>query len=373
MVTLAEIFRQYGPAYRESHCNELLPSHLRVMWCIEHCRTEALGGHIYTCLHCKEMVYSYHSCQNRHCNLCQSHKAQEWLEQTSALMQLPTPYYLVTFTLPAELRGVCYRNQQAMYNLLFRSAADALQDLAWDPRFVGGKLGMIGLLHTWTRDLRYHPHVHLLVPAGGLDFSQAIWRRARNHMLVHVKPLMMIFRAKMRDGMQKLGLYPQVEKTAWEKPWSVHSQSVGYGEQACEYMADYLFRVGIANQRLIKCEDGKVTFWYKENKTKQRVLCELAVDEFIRRFLTHVLPKGFVKVRYFGFYAPGARAKLATVREVLAADDKVSRSGPTYQIDGFHDHLANSIAEARRPCCPTCKQPMILTGTIQKRSRCPPS
>ena len=373
MVTLAEIFRQHGTAYRANNRDSLLPSQLRVMWCIENCRTATLGGHVYECPTCNECIYSYHSCQNRHCNLCQSHKAQEWIEEAKAKMQLPTDYYLVTFTLPQELRDLCYRNQKEMYDLLFRSASGALQELARDPRFVGGQIGVIGVLHTWTRDLRYHPHLHFLVPAGGLDFTQELWHRAKNHMLVHVKPLMLIFRAKIRDGMKKLGLYSQVDKQAWGKDWSVNSKSVGYGEKAFEYMADYLFRVGISNGRIIKCEDGVVTFWYKDSKTKRRVVCALDVDEFISRFLKHVLPKGFVKVRYYGFYAPGARAKLALVRELLGADEKQQREQKKNDIELNPGDSVKAPDVGFRPCCPKCQQAMLLTGTLEKRARCPPA
>lgn len=372
MITLAEVLRQHGPAYRASHGSKLMPSQLRVMWCIENCRTETLGGHVYECQACHDKVYSYHSCQSRHCNQCQSEKGKEWLEKIRATMQLPTPYYLVTFTLPSELREICYDNQKELYNLLFGCASEALQELARDPRFVGGQIGMIGVLHTWTRDLRYHPHVHFLVPAGGLDYVREMWHRAKNHMLVHVKPLMIMFRAKVRDRLKKLGLYSEVDKAAWGKEWSVNSQSVGYGEKAFAYLADYLFRVGISNQRILNCKNGKVSFWYKESKSKRRVVCELAVEEFIGRFLKHVLPKGFVKVRYYGFYAPGARKKLALVRELLGADEKVKLTLQAKAMEEGQPVLVNQSDERWRPTCPRCKQPMMIVNNIEKRGRCPP-
>jgi len=321
MVTLATIFQQYGPAYREQGGNTLLPSHLRVMWCIEHCRTAALGGHLYQCDTCGEVVYSYHSCRNRHCNQCQLDKAEAWLAQQEAML-LPVPYFLVTFTLPQEMRTVAYANQQVVYNLLFRCAAEARQALAADPRFVGGQVGAIGVLHTWKRDLGYHPHVHFLVPGGGLDFVNERWLPARNHFFVRVEPLSKLFRAKMRDGLKKADLYQSIPSAAWQQAWVVHSQSVGYGETAVAYLADYLFRVGIANQRIVKLEDDKVTFWYKERKSKRRIYVTQPVFTFIQRFLQHVLPKGFVKVRYYGFLAPGNRERLALARALLAADHK---------------------------------------------------
>ena len=227
------------------------------------------------------------------------------------------------------------------------------------------------MLHTWTRDLRYHPHVHLLVSAGGLDFTRELWHRARNHTLVHVKPLMLIFRAKLRDGLKKLGLYQQVKGGAWTKPWSVYSKAVGYGEQAFEYMADYLFRVGISNQRIVQCADGKVTFWYKESKSKRRMTVTLPVFEFIDRFLMHVLPQGFVKVRYYGIYAPGSRAKLALVRELLGADVRAKSADPAQGVAGSQDKADND-GEAWRPRCPTCQRPMTLSGTLVKYAREPP-
>ncbi len=170
MVTVAEVFRRYGPQYREKYGERMPPSHRRVMWAIEHCRTEALGGHVYYCENCDETHYSYHSCRNRHCPQCQNKKGEQWLEKQGDLL-LPTPYFMLTFTLPAELRSasqLARRHQKLFYGLLFRASAAATQKLALDPRFVGGKIGMVGVLHTWGRNLFYHPHVHYLVPGGGL-------------------------------------------------------------------------------------------------------------------------------------------------------------------------------------------------------------
>ena len=366
MVTLAEIFRQYGSAYRAVYHDELLPSHLRVMWCIENCRTEALGGHVYQCDTCGEIVYSYHSCRNRHCNQCQLDKAEQWLAQQQAML-LPVPYFLVTFTLPQEVRGVAYANQQVVYNLLFRCAAEALQELAADPRFVGGQVGAIGVLHTWKRDLGYHPHVHFLVPGGGLDFVNDRWRPSHNHFFVRVEPLSKLFRAKIRDGLKKAGLYRQIPATAWQQAWVVHSKSVGHGEKAVAYLADYVFRVGIANQRIVKLENDAVTFWYKQRKTNRRVSVTLPVFTFMQRFLQHVLPQGFVKVRYYGFLASGNRQRLALARELLATDHKAQQPlvGTTQPADPDGD-------AQHRLVCPHCGEPLRLTATIRPRSRCPP-
>jgi hypothetical protein len=366
MVTLAEIFRHYGPAYRQAHQDELLPSHWRVMWCIEHCRTETLGGHIYQCQACGELVYSYHSCRNRHCNQCQDDKAAAWLAAQQALL-LPVPYFLVTFTLPEELRKVAYGNQQVVYNLLFRSAAEALQELAADPRFVGGQIGVMGVLHTWTRALLFHPHVHFLVPAGALDFVNVRWLHVPNNFFVRVEPLAILFRAKFREGLKGAGLFHKVPSTAWQQNWVVHSKSVGYGVKAVEYLADYVFRVGISNSRIVKLENDKVTFWYKDNKTKRRVDVTLPVCELIRRFLQHVLPQGFVKVRYYGFYAASNRHRLTRARELLDANHRYPQATqPSALTPAMDGAKVDSLA------CPKCAQPMRCVQTLQPRSRAPP-
>ena len=197
MITLGEIFRRYGPAYREKMGERLSASQRMAMAAIERCRTEALGGQVYICPRCATVRYSYHSCRNRHCPTCQHDQAQTWLAKQQDLL-LPVPYFLVTFTLPAELRTVARQHQRRLYGLLFRSSANALQQLASDPRFLGGQLGMVGVLQTWTRDLRYHPHIHYLVPAGAFAPEEGHWVQAKGRFLVHVKPLGKVFRGKMR-------------------------------------------------------------------------------------------------------------------------------------------------------------------------------
>ena len=188
MIELADIFRTYGPAYRAKFGDRMPLSHLRAMRAIERCRTPALGGHVYTCPDCGETQYVYHSCRNRHCPKCQYENAQRWLEQQYEL-QLPVPYFLLTFTLPSQLRPFARSHQKLVYDLLFRASAEAAQALARDPRFVGSTLGLVGALHTWARDLSYHPHVHYLVPAGGLAEDGQTWRPARKNFLLPVKAL----------------------------------------------------------------------------------------------------------------------------------------------------------------------------------------
>jgi len=267
VVELAEIFRRHGPAYREKYGARLLPSHRRAMGDIESCRTEALGGHVYLCTHCERKLYSYHSCKNRHCPKCQGEAAQEWLVHQQELL-LPVPYFLLTFTLPAGLRDVVRSNQKCMYNLLFRTSAAATQELARDPRFVGGQIGLIGVLHTWARNLTYHPHVHYLVPAGGLSADGQTWLPARKDFFVPVKPLSIIFRAKFRDALQKTDLFDSVPAEAWTQDWvAVGCQPVGSGFAALKYLAPYIFRVAISNHRIRKLAHDRVSFCYQDSDT----------------------------------------------------------------------------------------------------------
>lgn len=296
MVEVADIFRLHGPDYRAKFAGRMLPSHRRAMEDICHCRTEALGGQVYYCANCQDHRYSYHSCKNRHCPKCQNDQANEWLEKQQNLL-LPVTHFLVTFTLPEELRLLARANQKIVYHILFRASSEALQQLALDPRFVGGRIGMVGVLHTWTRALVYHPHVHYIVTGGGLT-EDGRWNSSRPDFLLPVKALSPIFRAKFRDQLKKTGLFNQVDERVWSKAWVVHSEPVGSGQAAFKYLAPYVFRVAISNNRILKLEDGQVTFKYKESATDQIKFCTIPAEEFIRRFLQHVLPDRFIKLRY---------------------------------------------------------------------------
>ena len=206
MITLNDIFRQYGAAYRARHGDRMLPSHRAAMAALEACRTEALGGHLYTCPSCATTRYSYHSCKNRHCPSCQQNSAQTWLGRQQDLL-LPVPYFLVTFTLPPALRDLARSHQRQLYSMLFQASAAALQHLAHDPRFLGGQIGLFGVLQTWTRDLRFHPHVHYLVPAIALGSDGQLRRPHNPAFLVPSKPLAMLFRAKLRAVLRQTDLY----------------------------------------------------------------------------------------------------------------------------------------------------------------------
>ncbi len=293
MVTLADIWREHGDAYQQQFGSQMLPSHKRAMQAIVQCRTAALGGHLYQCEACDHQEFRYHSCRNRHCPQCQGDKGQQWLVRQQERL-LPVPYFMLTFTLPAALRPLARSQQKLFYNLLFRTSAKATQQLAQDPRFLGGTIGMVGVLHSWGRNLSYHPHVHYLIPAGAWDGQ--VWRYGRHkRFLLPVKALSILYRAKFRDALKKEDCFSQIPASVWSQAWVVHCQPVGSGQRALKYLAPYIFRVAISNQRLIQMSDGFVTFRYRPSGSQQQKLCTLSAHEFIRRFLQHVLPKGFVK------------------------------------------------------------------------------
>ena len=365
MSTLADIVQQYGDEYQDKFDQRLLPSHRRALHDIAHCRTATFGGHVYQCPDCCEIHYQSHSCQNRHCPQCQHSAGQEWLTNQQALL-LPVPYFMVTFTLPQALRSVARRNQQVVYKLLFRTSAAALKELAWDPRFVGGQIGMVGVLHTWGRNLRYHPHLHYLVPAGGLAPDGQQWVASRHNFLVPVKALSCLFRAKFRDALQKTALFDQVPSETWDNDWVVHSKPVGDGTHALKYLAPYIFRVAISNNRILKVADGKVTFRYRTSDTGQLRICTLTAEEFLRRFLQHVLPKGFVKIRYYGLFSPAKRHLLPLLRLWL------DTSEPDSVVSAQSTNTTGDIQSADSLVCPLCGQLMRLIKTLRPQPRSPP-
>jgi len=358
MLELADIFRLHGPAYRAQFGNRMLPSHHRAMQDIERCRTASLGGQLYYCAQCDEQRYSYHSCKNRHCPKCQNDQANDWVAAQESLL-LPVTHFLVTFTLPAELRPLARSNQKTIYNLLFRASSQALLQLAQDPRFVGARLGMVGVLHTWTRQLLYHPHLHYIVTGGGLT-ADGRWRSSRKDFLVPAKALSPIFRAKFRDQLKKSELFAQVEQRVWQNDWVVHSEPVGSGAQAFQYLAPYIFRVALSNNRLRQLEQGNVTFSYKESATEQLKDCTVSAHEFIRRFLQHVLPPRFIKVRYYGLLSPAQRQLLQKARQLLSTTCSKLKSV-----------LLKSLQPLARLTCPHCRLPLTLLSPLAPRGRAP--
>ena len=354
---LAVLFREYGADYRKKYADKLLPSHRQAMWAIEHCRTQSLGGQVYGCPNCQEVQYSYHSCRNRHCPKCQHEQTQNWLQVQQELL-LPVPYFFLTFTLPSELRNLVRANQKALYSLLFQASAEAAQKLARDPRYIGGQIGLVGVLHTWTRNLIFHPHVHYLAPAGGLHFDGKTWLPARRGFFLPVRALSKLFRAAFRHGLQKLNLFEQAPSRVWTQEWVVHCKPVADGQAALKYLAPYIHRVAISNRRLLSfdnrgtMETSQVTFQYRASDSGQLKQCTLSVEQFFQRFLQHVLPHAFVKVRYYGFFGASVRHKL------VALQVRLGKPG----LDPIEQQPASSPSDHDTPSkflCPACGLPMI--------------
>jgi len=366
MIEVADILRRHGPQYRQQH--PLLPSQQKVLEDLVRCRTAACGGQLYRCDQCAQEHYSYHSCGNRHCPKCQRQQTERWLEQQQARL-LPCAYYLLTFTLPQGLRALAWSHQEVLYGLLLQSAARALQRLAWDPKYVGGQLAMLAVLHTWTRALLYHPHVHLLVSAGGLSEDGQHWMAARNPaFLVPCFALGKIFRGKLRSGLKKLGWLNQVPPPVWKNNWVVHCQHAGQGQKVLDYLGRYVFRVAITNSRIERFEAGAVSFRYRDNRTQQiQHLC-LSAGEFIDRILQHVLPRGLVKVRSYGLAAAHCADKLQQARALLEAPTPDSQPQPLTLGQN-----ASTTPDPPPRLCPACKRGhlILIASLLPQRTRAP--
>jgi hypothetical protein len=318
VVELADIVRAAGPAYVATHAGGLLPSQHRALADISQCRTAALGGSLYRCDDCGALDYRYHSCRNRHCPKCQTDRAQQWLERVRARL-LPCEYYLLTFTLPAQLRALARRHQRPVYTALLREAAASVLTVAEDRAWVGGTPGILAVLHTWSRTLDYHPHVHLLVTAGGLTPHGAAWiRPAHPRFLLPGYVLSSIFRAKMRDALRRAGVAAGLDARVWQRRWTVHVEPIGTGEHATLYLARYVYRVALTNGRLERFAGGRVTFQYTHARTHTTRALTVPVEDFLTRFVHHVLPRGFTKVRWYGLFSAGRRADLERARTLLA-------------------------------------------------------
>jgi Putative transposase/Transposase zinc-binding domain len=344
MPTVADVLRQYGPAYLERYGATMPPEHKKVLRAIAACRTGELGTVLYVCESCGKTHAIACACGNRHCPSCQWGKTAAWLEQETARL-LPCPYFLVTFTVPAGLRALIRQHQRIAYDAMFEASSAALKTLASNPRFVGSsRCGFVGVLHTWGRTLEYHPHVHYIVPGGGLSEDGTKWLPSRANFFVPQRALAIRFRAQFRDALNRAGLLDQVDPAVWRTQWIVDSQAVGDGRTSLKYLAPYVFRVAISDQRIISCEDGQVTFSYRRVGSKRRRRMTVDALEFIRRFLQHVLPKGFQKVRHYGFLSSTSQLAIEAVRRLvvfyyglialfLAKDAPVAPTEPEIRCD----------------------------------------
>jgi hypothetical protein len=361
--------------------------HLKVLTAILLCRTSALGGHVDECSRCGQRTTSFNSCRNRHCPKCQANARDHWLQARRRDL-LPTPYVHVVFTLPHQLGPLALQNKAEIYGLLFRASAETLLQVAADPKHLGAEIGFFSVLHTWNQQLLHHPHVHCVVPAGGLSPDHQRWISAQPNFFLPVKVLSRVFRGKFVEGLRelhaegKLGCYGRLAPlqtprafAAWLRPlfrsdWVVYSKRpFGGAEHALHYLGCYTHRVAISNHRLVSLAEGRVTFRWRDSahKNKKRLM-SLPVEEFVRRFLLHVLPPGFVRIRHFGFFAHRRRAILLPMCfHLLATEDQTRPSS-----------RSQSTSEIMEPLwiCPRCGGPMVLIERLtptQARLRSPPT
>ena len=365
MSAIQQLFQDFGPSYLARFGDAVPVQHRKVIAAIQNCRSGDYGHCVYTCEDCGENHLQPRSCGNRHCPQCQHAKTQQWLEK-QLHRQLPGHHFMLTFTVPEALREFIRAHQKTAYAALFSSSAGAIKKLAADPERLGGEAGFFGVLHTWGRTLQYHPHIHYVVPGGALDEKDE-WQASEKEFLLPVRALSTIFRAKFRDAMREAGLLEQIPAEVWDIAWNVNCQPVGSAEATLKYLAPYVFKVAISDRRIVSVENEQVTFTYKKSRSRRVRTMTLHVHEFMRRFLQHVLPTGFMKVRYYGFLNPchkmpidelKARIELASGFEILAPaiEEKVHEppvcrvcGGPLryrYSILPRTSRVANSPPEA---------------------------
>lgn len=319
MVELADIFRLHGSEYLGKHGQSMLPSQKEALLNIMLCRTPALGGSVYQCHDCPKQDYSYHSCKNRACPKCRNDETSAWIQRQNALL-FPSDYFLITTTLPHVFNPLAQNHQRKIYSSFMYQSAQAILTLVRDPRFVGGQTGFVGVLQTWDSRVRFHLHVHFLVPAGALSDDARSWLRPKGtDFLIHETPLGILLKGKFKAAVTKAGLSHVVSPDAWKKPWFPDCQFIGPAHHAIKYLAPYIYRVAISNNRIETLHDGRVTFRYKNRRTDTWERETIPALEFMGRFLQHVLPKGFQKVRYYGLLHPKKRDLLNRARELLGA------------------------------------------------------
>jgi hypothetical protein len=355
VVALADILARHGAEYIERYGSAVPLAHRRVLALLRACGTGDLGRVQWYCEGCGRSHQTPRSCGNRHCPGCQSQKNERWLEEQSE-RRLDVPYFLLTFTLPATLRPFVRSHQQLCYAALFRAASRALEKLARDPRFIGAaRLGFTAVLHTWGRQMAYHPHLHVLVPAGGVSDDGDTWLASRADFLVPVKALSKIFRAKFRDEMASAGFLEEIDPAVWTENFITDSRAVGDGSSTLEYLSRYVFRVAISNTRIVSCEAGRVRFRWKKSGSRRWRTMELDVLEFIRRFLQHVLPPRLQKVRHYGFLSPHSIVTLEQVRALVAkAAASAEHEQPDSAAIATTAVASPTASAARHPCCARC-------------------
>jgi hypothetical protein len=390
---VADVFHHHGAAWRRANAGHVSLGQLKVMSAIEQCRSAVLGGHVERCQDCGHSRIAYNSCRNRHCPKCQGAAAKDWLAAREADL-LPVGYFHLVFTLPAEIAPVAYQNKAVVYDLLFRAAAETLLTIAADRRHLGARIGFTAVLHSWGSAMTHHPHLHMIVPGGGISLDGKRWVAGRPGFLVPVRVLSRLFRRLFLDGLAdaraagRLAFFGELGSLGnpaafaahlaplRKKNWFVYAKAPFAGPEAVlAYLARYTHRVAISNSRLIGLDEHGVTFRYKDyrhnGQARYRTMT-LAPDEFIRRFLLHVLPKGFHRIRHYGLLASATcKANIARARELIAMP--VPMTEPPAEHDDADP--AASVAADHRPPCPCCGGHMIIVETFERcgAPRAPPS
>jgi hypothetical protein len=389
-VEVADVFRQYGAAYREEH--RLPLAHLKAMRAIERCRTANLGGHVQQCNACGHQKIAYNSCRNRHCPKCQTGKREKWLFDRKQEL-LPIRYYHVVFTVPEDINPLALSNQRVVYNIFFRAASETLLELGRDPKHLGGEIGIMAVLHTWGQNLMDHPHVHCIVTGGGLSPEGRQWLRAKKSgekkiFFIHVNILSALFKRKFmaylceayeRGSLKLVGRmshlkdqdqFRSFKQKLYSQKWVSYCKgTIRKAEQVVDYLGRYTHRVAISNSRLLKMENGQVTFKWRDyrdhNRQKQMTL---DAYEFIRRFLLHILPRGYYKIRYYGMLSNRYRkAKLQLCRRLLKVKDKVEEA--TFNLLDALFYLTGLDLS----CCPACHQGrMVIVKYLMPSYKAPP-
>jgi hypothetical protein len=378
---VADIFRGHGPAWRKANAGHVSLGQLKVMSAIESCRTVALGGHVARCEKCSHTHVAYNSCRNRHCPKCQGTAAKQWLAEREADL-LPVPYYHVVFTLPAPISDIAYQNKAAIYDILFKAAAETLTTIAADPKHLGARIGLTSVLHTWGSALTHHPHVHIIVPGGGIALDGERWVSCRPGFFLPVRVLSRLFRRLFLEKLMaahetgalaffgtRALLAARKAFAAFLAPlrkieWVVYSKRPFGGPAAVlAYLSRYTHRVAISNSRLISLDHNGVTFKWKDYRAKgreQAKMMTLATDEFIRRFLIHVLPTGLHRIRHYGLFASGKRVEnIARARELLNSPAPQTQAGDPDAAE------ADEPPTLPRPC-PCCGGRMIIIETFRR-------
>jgi hypothetical protein len=343
------LFQQYGPEYLARFGDRVPEAHRKVIGAICGCRSGSMGQHLFECPDCRQRHVANSSCGNRHCPVCQNEKAARWLDKRLEAL-LPCSYFMITFTVPEGLRRFLRSHQAVGYEALFKASAGALKRLAADPRFVGCQTaGFFGVLHTWGRTLAYHPHIHYIVPAGGLDKEGSRWLSSKPDFFVHVHPLSRLYRGLFKAAIKEAGMLGQIPERVWAREWVVNSQAVGNGKRSMKYLAPYVFRVAISNNRILAVDNGRVRFRYRKVDGHRWRTMELDVMEFMRRFLQHVLPHGFMKIRHYGFLAARAKVPIEKIRALICV---------LYELIGKAVPLRKPTHKFKPLSCKHCGTPM---------------